>query len=45
MYDSGNNEASTQAIRELIQLVMDAPEWIGGIVPIRDGLLVAYKQA
>ena len=39
-----SNDADTQAIREFTEMVTSDPDWIVSIVPIRDGLLVAYKQ-
>lgn len=39
-----DNDADTQAIREFTEMVTSDPDWIVSIVPIRDGLLVAYKQ-
>lgn len=45
VYDEADKDASTEAIREFTRLVMTDATWIGGVVPVRDGLLVAYKQA
>jgi len=30
-------------VRELTRQIVSDPEWISSIVPIRDGLLVAYR--
>ena len=41
--EENSDEPSTKAIRELTRLVTTDPSWISSIVPIRDGLLVAFK--
>ncbi len=45
VFDDSNNEESTQAIREFTRQVTSDPNWIASILPIRDGVLVAHKQA
>jgi predicted O-methyltransferase YrrM len=35
---------NTQGVRELTRLITTSPDWIASIVPIRDGVLVAYKK-
>ncbi len=45
VFDDSNNEESTQGIREFTRQVTSDPNWIASILPIRDGVLVAYKQA
>jgi predicted O-methyltransferase YrrM len=44
IFDPGNHSPSTEAIRELTRLVSGDPAWISTILPIRDGLLVAWKR-
>lgn len=41
--DSGDRQRDTQAIREFTRLITTSPQWIASLVPIRDGLMVAYK--
>lgn len=43
VFDPGDTEPSTQAIREFTRLVVNDPGWVASLVPIRDGLLVAQK--
>ena len=42
--DDGNRESSTEAIRETTQRLTNSSDWVTSIVPIRDGLLVAYRR-
>lgn len=44
VWDSSNQEASTQAIRRFNDLITNDPNWIAALVPIRDGLMVAQKK-
>ncbi|HSM55339.1 MAG TPA: O-methyltransferase [Candidatus Sulfomarinibacteraceae bacterium] len=42
VFDESNEEESTQAIRETTRYIVNSDRWLGSVVPIRDGLLVAY---
>jgi predicted O-methyltransferase YrrM len=42
--DVADTTPSTEAIRELTRRVVSDPRWIATIYPIRDGLLVAYRN-
>lgn len=42
--DAGDESESTVSIREATRLLTEDPDWIATIVPIRDGLVVAYKK-
>lgn len=42
--DSTDTSPETTAIREYTRLVSTSPAWIGSLVPIRDGLLVARRR-
>jgi caffeoyl-CoA O-methyltransferase len=42
--DPKNQDQSTVAIREFVETIADDPRWIQSTVPLRDGLLVAYKR-
>jgi predicted O-methyltransferase YrrM len=44
IFDPDDTSPDTEGIRELTRQVASDPAWIGTIVPIRDGLLLAYKQ-
>lgn len=44
VWDSTNQEASTQAIRRFNQMISTDPTWVASLVPIRDGLMVAQKR-
>jgi predicted O-methyltransferase YrrM len=45
IFDSSNTTPATEGVREFTRRVMADPGWISSIVPIRDGLLVAYRVA
>ena len=42
--DTRNHTADTDGIRKFTRLITTDPDWIASIVPIRDGVLVAYKK-
>ncbi len=42
--DPSERSRDTESIRVMIDMVRNDPEWIYSIVPLRDGLLLAYKQ-
>lgn len=44
VWDTTNQEASTQAIRRFNQMISADPTWVASLVPIRDGLMVAQKK-
>ncbi len=43
VFDSHDRSADTKGIREFTRRITTDRNWIASIVPIRDGLLVAYK--
>ncbi len=43
VFDQNDRDVSTEGIRELTRHVNTDPTWIASVVPIRDGLLLAYK--
>ena len=44
VFDQDNHQADTEAIREFTRLITTSEQWITSLVPIRDGLMVAYKK-
>jgi caffeoyl-CoA O-methyltransferase len=44
IFDGADRSPSTEAIRELTRVISADPAWISTILPIRDGLLVAWKK-
>lgn len=44
IFDPADQSDTTNGVRELTRRVTTDPGWIASIVPIRDGLLVAYKK-
>jgi caffeoyl-CoA O-methyltransferase len=44
IFDPADGSDATEGVRTLTQLVCRDPAWAAGIVPIRDGLLVALKK-
>lgn len=44
IFDEENREASTEAIREFNRRITSSDHWLASLVPIRDGLMIAYKR-
>jgi caffeoyl-CoA O-methyltransferase len=44
VFDDVDQSEDTRGVREFTRLITTDPNWIASIVPIRDGLLVAYKK-
>jgi len=42
--DATDQSPDTEGVREVTRRVMDSDDWIASIVPIRDGVLVAYRK-
>jgi predicted O-methyltransferase YrrM len=45
IFDDKDQSGATQAIRELTGMLASDDAWVSSIIPIRDGLMVASKQA
>ena len=43
VWDEAVQDEATQGIREATRLLTNSPNWISSLLPVRDGLLVAYK--
>jgi len=43
IFDDTDRSAATEGIRGFTKLVTGNPRWISSVVPIRDGVLVAYR--
>jgi predicted O-methyltransferase YrrM len=44
IFDPHQRAPTTQGIREFTRMITTDPGWIASIIPVRDGLLVAYKK-
>jgi predicted O-methyltransferase YrrM len=44
IFDQSDTSASTEGVREFTRLITTDAGWIASLVPIRDGLIVAYKR-
>jgi caffeoyl-CoA O-methyltransferase len=44
VFDTKNREKSTEAIRRFTRDITTDPDWIVSLVPMRDGMIVAYKR-
>jgi caffeoyl-CoA O-methyltransferase len=44
IFDPTDQAPETQGVREFTRMVTTSPDWIASLVPIRDGLLIAYKR-
>jgi predicted O-methyltransferase YrrM len=45
VFDGRDRTKATRGIREFTRRVQADPRWISSVIPIRDGLLVAYRSA
>ena len=41
--DGNNNDPSTEGVRELTRILTTDPNWVSSLIPIRDGMLVAFR--
>ncbi|MDA0323474.1 MAG: O-methyltransferase [Verrucomicrobia bacterium] len=44
VFDSADHSAATAGVREITRLLTESPGWDCTLVPIRDGLIVAWKR-
>jgi caffeoyl-CoA O-methyltransferase len=44
IFDASDTSRATQGVREFTRLITADPAWIVSLVPIRDGLIVAYRK-
>lgn len=44
IFDDSDQSISTNAIREFTRRVTRSDKWVSSLIPIRDGLIMAYKQ-
>lgn len=42
--DASDESPDTEGVRAFSRLIMESEDWIASIIPIRDGVLVAYKR-
>jgi caffeoyl-CoA O-methyltransferase len=44
IFDKGDSSAATNGVREFTRLITQDPNWIVSVLPVRDGVAVAYKK-
>jgi caffeoyl-CoA O-methyltransferase len=44
IFDKKDTSASTNGVREFTRMISQDPAWISSVMPIRDGVMVAYKK-
>jgi predicted O-methyltransferase YrrM len=44
VWDDTDQSEETVAIRTFTQQITTSPHWIASLIPIRDGLIVAFKK-
>lgn len=44
IFDQGDASPATQGVREFTERITADPDWIVSLVPMRDGMMVAYKK-
>jgi caffeoyl-CoA O-methyltransferase len=45
VYDSTEHSDDTEGVRALTRALTTSPRWVTSIVPIRDGLMIAYRAS
>ena len=44
IFDKKNKSEATRGVREFTRAITHDPDWIVSLAPVRDGVIVAYKQ-
>lgn len=44
IFDPNDKSANTGGVREFTRIITSDPDWIVSLLPIRDGVIVAYKK-
>ncbi len=44
IFDDDDQSPDTRGIREFTRLVTDDPDWVSSILPLRDGLMIAFRK-
>lgn len=44
IFDAEDQTPDTEGVREFTRRITTSPAWVASLVPIRDGLIIAYKQ-
>ena len=44
IFDEKDSSSDTQGVRNLTKAIIEDPNWATSLIPIRDGLVVAYKK-
>ncbi len=44
IFDAANRTPATESVRKLTRLLTTDPAWVVSLIPIRDGLMLAYKN-
>ena len=44
IFDQNDRSEATEGVREFTRLLMQDPDWIATLTPVRDGMAIAYKK-
>ena len=44
IFDADDHSPDTEGVREFTRRITTDPGWIASLVPVRDGVIVAYKK-
>jgi predicted O-methyltransferase YrrM len=44
VFDARDKTPETESVRKLTEMLTHSPDWIVSLVPVRDGVVVAYKR-
>jgi caffeoyl-CoA O-methyltransferase len=44
IFDPADTSPATQGVRDFTRLIQNDPDWIVSVIPIRDGVMLAYRK-
>jgi len=44
IFDKGDRSETTEGVRQFTKTIIADPRWISTVIPIRDGLLLAWRK-
>ncbi len=44
IFDGSDKSADTNGVRDFTRMISQDPKWVASVMPIRDGVMVAYKK-
>lgn len=44
VFDDSDRKSSTEGVRQVTRMLLGSHDWVTTLIPVRDGLIVAYRQ-